>query len=71
MLSDAALGGLIGAGFALAFWAGVKSGLDRLNQGMFSTVGGALMLAVCLWTDGWLLTAVLGFVAAMAGLSRL
>ncbi len=71
MLSGAALGALFGAVFALLFWIGVRTGFDRLNQGMFTSVGAALLLVICLWADGWVLTAVLGFVATVAGLSRL
>ncbi len=71
MLIEAAAGALIGLVFAILFWIGVRTGLDRVNQGMFTTLGAALMLVCCLWADGWLLTAVLAFIAAVAGLTRL
>jgi len=67
MLIDALAGLLIGAVFAGLFGLLVWSGLERLNQGLASSLGFVAFVIACLWFDGWILTGVVGFAAAMAG----
>lgn len=66
MLSEALRGLLIGGGFGLLIWALVLTGIERLNQGLVGSAGLAALVAVCLWADGWILTAIPGFVAVTA-----
>ena len=69
---DATLTGLaVGAGLALAFWLLTALRLDRLNQGLPGSVGLVALIAMCLAWDGWILVAILGFVAAMVALIQL
>lgn len=71
MLMEALTGAGIGAAFAAAFWALVRLGLDRLNQGLLGSAGLVALVAVCLWLEGWVLTGVLGFVAGVVALTQL
>jgi hypothetical protein len=66
MLIDALAGLAIGAAFAGVFALMVWSGLERLNQGLASSLGFLAFIATCLWLDGWIVTGVLGFAGAMA-----
>ncbi|MEM6440195.1 MAG: hypothetical protein AAF763_10955 [Pseudomonadota bacterium] len=66
MLIDALAGLAIGAFYAGVFALMVWSGLERLNQGLASSLGFLAFLATCLWLDGWIVTGIVGFAAAMA-----
>ncbi|MEO0682805.1 MAG: hypothetical protein AAF192_20605 [Pseudomonadota bacterium] len=66
MLMDALAGVLIGAAYAGVFGLMVWSGLERLNQGLCSSVGFVAFVVTCLWLDGWILTGLVGFVLATA-----
>ena len=66
MFIDALVGLAIGAAYAGVFALLVWSGIERLNQGLVSSLGCLAFLATCLWLDGWIVTGVIGFAAAMA-----
>lgn len=66
MLIDALAGLAIGAVFAGVFALMVWSGLERLNQGLTTSLGFLAFLATCLWLDGWIATGIVGFAGAMA-----
>ncbi len=66
-LTGLAIGGVV----ALAFWLITLWRLDRFNQGLIGSAGLVGLIAVCLWLDGWIAAAILGFVAAMVALIQL
>lgn len=66
MLIDALAGLAIGAAYAGVFALMVWSGVERLNQGLASSLGFVAFLATCLWLDGWILAGIVGFVASTA-----
>ncbi|TYO91562.1 hypothetical protein [Oceanicella actignis] len=69
---SATLTGLgIGAAFAALFALTTASGLDRLNQGFFTSCGLAALVGACLALDGWVLAGVAGFVAGTAAWAEL
>ncbi len=62
---------IIGAALAVVFWVATLFKLDRWNQGLLGSGGLAALIALCLVYDGWILVAILGFVAVMVGLIQL
>ncbi|HKK35602.1 MAG TPA: hypothetical protein VJ994_04845 [Paracoccaceae bacterium] len=71
MLIDALTGLLLGAAAAALFLGLVATGIERLNQGLVSSLGFLGLIAACLWLDGWILTAIPGFALAVAAWSVL
>lgn len=69
MLIDALTGLLLGAAAAALFLGLVATGIERLNQGLVSSLGFLALIGACLWLDGWVLTAIPGFAVAIAGWS--
>ncbi len=61
----------VGAVIAVAFWLITLWRLDRFNQGLVGSAGLVVLIAACLWLDGWILAGILGFVAAMVPLIQL
>ncbi len=61
----------IGGGIALVFWLVTLARLDRFNQGLVSSAGLIALIALCLLLDGWILAAIVGFVAAMVALIQI
>jgi hypothetical protein len=71
MLLDALTGLGLGAAAAGLFLLLVATGVERLNQGLVSTLGFIALIAACLWLDGWILTAIPGFALSIAAWSVL
>lgn len=66
MAAEALTGALIGAGFAAGVWLAWATGLERRAQGLFGSAGLVLLLAACLWLDGWIAAAIPAYVLAAA-----
>lgn len=71
MLAGALTGLALGAAAAALFLALVALGVERRAQGLVSSLGFLALIAACLALDGWVASAILGFVAAAAGWSAL